>query len=75
MKILLRKVLILIQMNENLNIPNVECFKERKKSSHTCARPLGTLGRAAGLLCRLVQGQLALIPHLPRAACTMSPIL
>ncbi len=40
-----------------------------------CERPFGALGRTKGLLCRLVQGQFALIPHLPLAACTMSPML
>lgn len=40
-----------------------------------CEIPLGALGRTRGLVCRLVQGQLALIPHLPLAECTMSPML
>lgn len=46
-----------------------ECF------GLACDRPFGALDRTKGLLCRLVQGQLALIPHFPLAACTMSPML
>lgn len=41
----------------------------------SCDIPLVTAGLNTDLFCRLIQGQFALIPHLPRAACTMSPIL
>jgi len=47
----------------------------RRDNSSTCDIPLGPLGRTRVLPYRLVQGQLALMPHLPLAACTMSPML
>lgn len=41
----------------------------------TCEIPLGAIWRTSGFVCRLAQGQLALIPHFPLAECTMSPML
>lgn len=53
-----------------------ECTSKKKLwLNSTCDIPLGASGRTRGLACRLAQGQLALIPHLPLAACTMSPML
>lgn len=50
-------------------------LKKVKLHNITCEIPFGALGRTRGFVCRLAQGQLALIPHLPLAACTMSPML
>lgn len=41
----------------------------------TCEIPFGAIWRTSGFVCRLAQGQLALIPHFPLAECTMSPML
>lgn len=54
---------ILIDL-ENVNIkPGNFSFK-----LHTCDIPLVTAGLSTDLFCLLIHGQLALIPHFPRAA-------
>lgn len=58
---------------KRLNI--AERYLGYQKRKLACERPFGALGRTKGLLCRLMQGQFALIPHLPLAECTMSPML
>lgn len=50
-----------------------DAFKEsptycQTENSHTCEIPFVTAGRSTDLFCRLIHGQLALIPHFPRAA-------
>lgn len=64
--------------NQTLKLLKMQKCKTKKKMvwhKSTCVIPLGALGRTRGLVCRLAQGQLALMPHFPLAECTMSPML